>query len=148
MKWGAPSISRFAGLAGFMRPDLHTATAIALAATNGIDHYDHRAGLPGSGHWAGLWAINVDQWAEYTTDELTDPQRAADAAYELTRRCDGFGWSSVWCAGHERRYVAHAATSHTFEPFRELSAAPIRTYTARRELDALATRIRSRIAHG
>lgn len=148
MKWGAPTVSRFAGLAGFVRPDLHTATAIALAASNGIDHYDHRAGLPGSGRWAGLWAINTDRWPEYTPDELTDPHRAAEAAYELTVRCGGFGWSDVWAAGRDRHYLALAATAHTLEPFRELSPAPIRTYTARRELDALAARCRSRTRHG
>lgn len=148
MKWAAPSVARFAGLAGFMRPELHTATAIALAATNGIDHYDHRAGLPGSGRWTGLWAVNVDRWPEYTPDELFDPQRAAEAAYELTRRCDGFGWSDVWNAHHDLHYLAQAATAYTLEPFRERSPAPIRTYTARRELDALAVRCRSRTRHG
>jgi len=137
MRWEAPSISRFAQTAGFAPPALHTATAIALAGSGGIDHYDVRAGVPGCGRWVGLWALNTDEWPEYRPDDLHDPQAAANVAYALTVRCAGFGWSAVWRAGHDRRWAAHAATASSLDPFLEADHVPIHLNLAERQLAAI-----------
>lgn len=141
MKWGTPTIAHYAATAGFVRPQLHTATALALASSGGIDHYDHCVGLPGTGRYVGLWAIDSDRWPEYSPDTLKDPWLAARAAYELTQRCGGFGWSSVWAAGHERPHLAHAATAYTLEPFRERPDSPITLWQAQRRITEIGTRL-------
>lgn len=148
MKWEAPSVSRFAADAGFVRPDLHTATSIALAATNGIDHYDVAVGIPGAGRYVGLWAINIDEWPEYDPRWLIVPENAARAAYDLTVRNSGFGWSAVWRAGTDRHYLDHAATAHTTEPFRELPSSHIRVRSAQTQIDALGQRLGRLTQHG
>lgn len=132
MRWEAPSIAAYAQGAGFGRPDLHTATAIALAGSGGIDHYDVAAGAPGTGRWVGLWALNVDEWPEFPIDQLLTPDGAAGAAYELTQRCAGFGWSAVWRNGYERPWVDHAAVSYGLRPFQEHDRHPIAISAARR----------------
>lgn len=141
MKWGASTVAHFVAEAGFTRPDLHTATAIAMAGTNGIDHYDVAVGIPGSGRYVGLWAINVDEWPEYRADWLLEPHNAAKAAYDLTRRNAGFGWSAVWRNGCDRHWLTQAAVAHSLEPFREVTSAPIRSLVARRQIDTLGPRL-------
>jgi hypothetical protein len=131
MKWDAATISRFAADAGFTRPDVHTATAIALAGSGGIDHYDIAAGAPGSGRYVGLWALNIDRWPQWSADELYAPERAAEVAYELTQRTGGFGWSAVWQAGSDRHWLDHAATAYGGAPFAEQVDVPIMVPTAR-----------------
>lgn len=148
MKWDAPSIAQFGRDAGFAPPALHTATAIALAGTNGIDNYSMHVGIPGAGHYVGLYACNVDEWPEYTADELVVPSRAAEAAYELTQRVGGFGWSAVWRAGHDARHLDVAATASSRLPWGETQHAPIRMHVAQRQLDAMGRRIRARYASG
>lgn len=142
MKWGAPSIARFAREAGFFPPGLHTATAIALAGSGGLDNYDMHAGIPGSGRYVGLWAINTARWPEYTPDELVVPARAAQAAYELTQRCDGFGWSAVWKAGTERRWLDVAAAGASRLPWGETEHAPMGITQAQRRIDDMGRRFR------
>jgi hypothetical protein len=120
MRWDAVELARFARNAGFHRDDVPTAAALALATSGGVDTYNFRPGSPGSGHYVGLWGVDVDRWPDYADTMLYDPQRAAGVAYELTEAHDGFGWSSTFLAGHHRPYVAHAATEAT----RELHAQP------------------------
>lgn len=141
MRWEGPSIARFATDVGFTRPALHTATAIALAGSGGIDHYDVAAGSPGTGRYVGLWALNVDEWPDYTADELQAPQRAAEVAYELTQRCAGFGWSAVWRAGNDRRWLDHAAVAYGREPFGETEHTPIMLNRAERQVRTMAHRL-------
>lgn len=142
MKWGAPSIAQFARDAGFFPPDLHTATAIALAGSGGLDNYDMHAGIPGAGRYVGLWAINVVQWPDYTADELVVPARAAQAAHELTERLGGFGWSAVWRARNERRFLDVAASGSTRLPWGETEHAPMGITTAHRQIHAMGQRLR------
>lgn len=125
MKWGAPTIAEFGRYAGFAGAELHTATAIALAASGGVDHYELAAGTPGCGHWVGLYGVNVDEWPDYTADELREAQRAADVAYELTRRVGGFGWSSHWRAGADRRWLTYAGTAASVAPFYDSEHVPV-----------------------
>lgn len=148
MKWDAPSIAQYARDAGFAAPALHTATAIALAGTNGIDNYSMHAGIPGAGHYVGLWAINVDEWPEYSAAELVVPSRAAEAAYELTRRCAGFGWSAVWRGGHEAPHLDVAAEGSSRLPWGETQHAPIGLHVAQRKIDAMGQRLRTRYTNG
>lgn len=143
MKWEGPSISDYAARAGFVRPDLHTATAIALVGSAGLDHYDVAAGPPGTGRYVGLWALNVDEWPEYRADWLLNPANAARAAYELTKRVGGFGWSAVWRAGTERTWLDHAAQAATLPPYREDEHAPIASRAYADHLTQLRTPLRS-----
>lgn len=148
MRWEAPTVAQFARDAGFHGPALHVATSIALAASGGLDHYDVSAGAPGAGRWVGLWALNTDEWPEYSPGELTDPQRAAQVAYELTQRCAGFGWSSAWRAGRDRPFYEHAATSSTLPAYQEREFATIGVLHHERLLDAMARRIERKSDRG
>jgi hypothetical protein len=142
MQWDPSTIAKFATDAGFLRPELYTAVAVSLAATNGIDHYDHTPGLPGTGRYVGLWAINADAWPEWTPEELKVPETAAEAAYVLTERSDGFGWSAVWGAGRDAHYFAQAVDATQYRPYRETPAPLIHTYTAVRRIEAMGQRLR------
>lgn len=148
MRWGAPSVARFATDAGFFPPALHVATAIALAATGGHDTYDCRVGLPGAGRYVGLWAIDTDRWTDYDPHALSVPANAAQAAYELTERCGGFGWSPVWRGGHERTYLRDAASASTRLPFGEHEQVPIANVTTQHRLDALGRKWQKEHARG
>lgn len=148
MKWDASSIAEFGRRAGFAPPALHTATAIALAGSGGIDNYALRTGIPGTGHYVGLYALNVDEWPEYTADELVVPSRAAEAAHELTERVGGFGWSAVWRGAHEHRHLDVAATASSRLPWGETQHAPIGLHVVRRQLDAMGRRMQTRYARG
>lgn len=148
MKWDAPSIARFAADAGFMRPDLHTATALALATTAGMDHFDWPVGFPGTGRYVGLWAIDADQHPEWSPDWLKRPENAATAAHDLTVRFGGFGWSAAWAAGRDQHYLAHAATAYTLEPFKELPSSQIRSRLSQHRIDAMGPRLRKLARNG
>lgn len=146
MKWDAASIQKFARDAGFVDPDTHTATAIAMAGTGGLDHYDIACGAPGSGRYVGLWAINTDAWPELSPESLLNPTGAARAAYELTRRCAGFGWSDVWKAGTDRRWLDHAGVASSMEPFTPQHHVPIASYALEPHFDQLTRHLTER--HG
>lgn len=125
MKLEPATIAHYASHAGFVGPDLHTATAIAWVGSGGLDHYDFSAGSPGVGRYVGLWAIDVCEWPDYAVDTLMAPQSAARAAHELTERVGSFAWSSVWRTGSERPWLDHAARAATEHPFRERETSPI-----------------------
>jgi Lysozyme like domain len=120
--WAARSIAKFARDGGFYGDDVKVATAIALAATGGHDHYDMRAGVPGSGHWMGLWAIDADEHPDLVARDLLDPYAAARAAKQLTDDADGFDWSPVWRNGSYRTLLEHAGVESGREPFTEHTA--------------------------
>lgn len=124
MMWQAEQVARFARGAGFHTDAVTTATAVALASSGGVAHYDHAVGVPGAGHYVGLWAIDIDRWPEYADRDLHVPYQAAEAAYDLTERHGGWSWSAVHEAGHHLAYVAHAGTARTKELHAQAPAAP------------------------
>jgi len=146
VKLSLATIADLAGKAGFLSDRLPTAAALALVSSGGHPHYDHRVGAPGCGRYVGLWGIDVDRWTEYRPDELAEPWRAARAAYELTQRCDGFGWSPQWCNGAERAYVPMAATAATMVPYRDAVYAPIASEVYARRITQLRDASAQRIA--
>ena len=148
MKWDPPSIVRYATDAGFAPPALHTAVAIALAASNGVDNCDFATGIPGTGRYVGLWGINTDEWPEYAPDAMKRPSEAATAAHELTTRLGNFGWSAVWRAGSERRWLGVAATASTRLPWGEIQHATIGLHVAQRVIDAMGHRLKKVGQHG
>lgn len=124
MRWSPATLSHLAASAGFTHPDLSTATALALAASGGIDTYDHAVGLPGCGRYVGLWGIDVDRWP-HLAPELHIPARSAEAAYALTVEHDGFGWSPCYRAGTDQRHHDLALVASSVGAFREDVPAPI-----------------------
>lgn len=148
MQWDASSIAQFARDAGFGRPELYTAIAVALAATNGIDHYDHTPGLPGTGRYVGLWAMDTDLWPDWTPEQLKVPETAAQAAYQLTERLNGFGWSPVWTAGKDAHYFARAVDAAQYRPYREVPSPIVRTHLAQRQINAMGARLQRLFPNG
>lgn len=143
MRWTPATIHRFATEAGFTRPDVHTAVAIALAASGGHDTFDHRCGIPCAGRYVGLWGIDAVEHPDLPYD-LHDPRDAAKAAYALTQEAGGFGWSAHWRAGHHAQYREVARTHSGHVPFHEREYAPVTsTLLAHREheLRQLAARL-------
>lgn len=99
MKLEPAAIANLARAAGFDGRALHVATAIALASSGGLTHYHQTAGLPGTGDWRGLWAVDVDRHPSVAGLDLWEPHTAAQAVYDLTTRLAGFDWSPVFVAG-------------------------------------------------
>lgn len=135
MRWEPATIAHFATRAGFVRPDVYTAVACAIAASGGLDHFDHRNGPPGCGRYVGLWGIDTDVHTQYDPDELGAPETAARAAYELTTAHGGFGWSPVWRAGYDRRHVDEAVAALGGYPFQEREHLPVASAAYRHGLD-------------
>lgn len=144
MRWSPATIAHYATGAGFVRPDVYTATAIALAASGGIDHYDHSPGVPGAGRYVGLWGVDTDEWPDLAHDVLT-PHGAAVAAYELTRRCGGFDWSSCARAGAHLRHLDTAVQAMAGRPFTETVPAPITVLVGRHHLDDIRRELADRM---
>lgn len=121
MRWEPAQIARFARGAGFHGDDERTAVAIAIATSGGVAHYDVQAGVPGAGHWKGLWGIDTDRWPEWGDADLYVPQINAEVAHVLYERTGGFAWSPAYrarthethdhLAGVERTKVQHAQSA-------------------------------------
>lgn len=125
MRYEPPTLAALATDAGFVRGELPTAVAIAIAASGGHPHHDHPTGMAGCGRYVGLWGVDVDAYPEWAPADLYDPQAAARAAYDLTRRYDGFGWSAHWRAGTDRPHHAWAGTALVAHPYRDVEHRPI-----------------------
>ena len=147
MKWGAPTIVHYVEHAGFPRSLWAGMTALALATSGGHDNYDVRAGSPGSGHWIGLWGVNVDRWPDLADVDLTDPQANARAAYRLCARTGGI----TWCpAGETKQWVAyhaHATSQLSYAPFTETVHEPVAVVT-HQTLGTVDHAHRRQIVHG
>jgi Lysozyme like domain len=115
VRWDAVELARFARNAGFHRDDVPVAAALALATSGGIDTYCFQPGSPGSGHYVGLWGVDVDRWPDYATRVLYAPQVNAQVAYELHQLYGGWSWMPAYDKGAHLGYVAHAATEATRE---------------------------------
>lgn len=125
MKWAAVEIARFARDAGFHRDDVPEAVALAIATSGGIDTYDFRAGLAGTGRYVGLWGIDVDRWPWAADRDLAVPQHSAQAAYDLTTHHGGLHWSPVWALGHHAHYVEHAGVEASRELHTQAPDTPV-----------------------
>ena len=75
-------IRSFASWAGFAGADLITATAIAIAESDGDPT---AAGDPTRGHSYGLWQVNVKEHPEYDPAALLGPSYNARAAFQIYR---------------------------------------------------------------
>jgi hypothetical protein len=98
--WGSSFIASLARDAGFKGDAVHDAVALAVAATQGADHYRHNPiSWPGAER-RGLWAIRVD---EVPGDELVDlfnPSASARVAFALWQASSqSFGWHPTWISG-------------------------------------------------
>lgn len=125
MRYGPATLRALAEGAGFVRPELPVAVTIALAASGGHPHHDHVTGMSGCGRYVGLWGIDTDEWSDYVPEALYDPQAAAEAAYALTRRCDGFGWSAHWRAGADQAHRPAAVATMHQAPYRDREYVPV-----------------------
>jgi len=97
MMWQAPALCGFAESAGFVRADVPTAVAVALAASGGNDAYVAEPWGGSRTVSVGLWQIVCDRW---DTDRLTlllDPYSNARAALALFEDA-GARWG--WCDGY------------------------------------------------
>lgn len=135
MKLDTATIANVARGAGFVGPDLHVATALALASSGGLTHYRHVYGLAGCGDLRGLWAMDIDRLAVDPAVDLYDPHTAAETAYALTEGHDGFGWSATYRAGAHLPYLDHAAGQSSRELHTQPLTAPYDVHTT---IDGLA----------
>jgi hypothetical protein len=120
-----PSIVRFLENAQTPRDLIPGLTALAVVTSGGNDNYDVTAGSPGSGHWVGLWGLDVDRWPQYADLDLQHPQTAADVAHELTRHTKCLDWTPAYAAGWWRPYYGPAKMAMSRQPFHEVRHAPV-----------------------
>jgi hypothetical protein len=115
MKLSAADISGYASAAGFSGGDLATAIAIALAESSGNPQVVGDQSLaPTKGPSIGLWQINIGSKAhpELASQDLTDPQTNANAAYSIYQAA-GYSFRpwSTFTNGAFRAYMSSAAAA-------------------------------------
>ena len=135
MRWDALEITRFARGAGFARDDVVTATALALATSGGIDHYEFAPGSPGVGRYVGLWGIDTDAWPVFADTDLFVPQHAATAAHALFELVGGWEWSPTFMAGAHRAHLAAAGVSITDELRVQVAKNPLTFHRTGQRID-------------
>lgn len=124
MRLDAATIANLARAAGFASEDVAIATALAIASSGGHTHYHRTAGLPGTGDWRGLWAVDVDRVPLATGRDLWEPGEAARVTHELVRAYAGWEWSPVFVAGAWRPHMEHALTSSSRPTYRQPLSPP------------------------
>ena len=113
---------------GFGRPDLYIATATAVASSGGNPAYEH-AIYPGPvALYKGLWGVDLCQHELYVGEDLADPLRAAEAAYDLTVEHSGFSWCPAYRSGAYHFYVDRAREASSMVPGAVRDTTPIALY--------------------
>lgn len=121
---------------GFGRPALYTAIATALATSGGNQAYEH-AIYPGPvALYKGLWGVDLCEHGEYVGENLADPQRATEAAYDLTQEHGGFGWCPAYRSGAYVHHLDRAMTASSMIPKPAPQHTAIAVYDRRDELAA------------
>lgn len=99
--WGPQAVAKYAEGAGFKGDALHDAVALAMAATQGADHYRHNPAMVPGAERRGLWAIRLDEVPAARVVDLFKPEHAAAIARELWAAAgESFGWHPTWISGH------------------------------------------------
>ena len=124
MKLPAAHIANIARNAGVPELRVPTFTAVALASSGGLTHYEYCYPMAGVGHQKGLWALDVDTYPEYAATDLFDPHTAAEAAREITERTGGFDWNGAYRSGVWRRFHHHAEVEASRMPAAILGEPP------------------------
>lgn len=98
--WSAHQVGKWAAAAGFAGGSLHDAVAVALAASQGADHYKaNPSGMPGH-EQRGLFAIRVDHVGGDPAGLLFHPQHNTDAARALfLAHGEDWEWHPAWLSG-------------------------------------------------
>lgn len=143
MRWDAHQIANVARAAGFDHADTVTATAVALATSGGLDHYDYSPGSPGSGRYVGLWGIDTDRWPWYRSRPLEVPAVSARTVWELCRDHRGWHWSPTYEAGSWQHFVDYAGTEATRTHDGQIVGAPVTLYDNRHRYADTIARIRA-----
>jgi Lysozyme like domain len=103
-QWGASMVADIAGKAGFRGEELHDAVALALAASQGCDHYAHNPISAPGAERRGLWAIRVDEVPAGELPDLFNPSVSAAVARALWQLSGkSFGWHPAWISGEAMR---------------------------------------------
>jgi hypothetical protein len=99
-QWGAKFVADVAGRAGFTGEALHDAVALAMAVSQGADHYRHNPITVPGAERRGLWAIRVDEVPADMVADLFDPYVNAGVARALYGLSGAsFGWHPAWISG-------------------------------------------------
>lgn len=98
--WGPKPIADWAQAAGFKGEELFDAVALALAVSNGADHYAHNAITAPGAERRGLWGIRRDEVPDDMPLDLHNPQHNARVARALWVASGGsFAWHPTWING-------------------------------------------------
>jgi hypothetical protein len=98
--WGTKPIADWAQAAGFKGDALHDAVSLALAVSNGADHYAHNPITAPGAERRGLWGIRRDEVPEGLIVDLFDPRHNATVARALWEASGGaFTWHPTWING-------------------------------------------------
>lgn len=113
-------IAGYARGAGFGGEALHDAVALALAVSNGADHYAHNPISAPGAERRGLWGVRVDEVPPGMVADLFRPDECAAvvrALWEAASR--SFGWHPAWIGGaaaHVRPMVVASLTGRGIRP--------------------------------
>ncbi len=102
--WGASAVRDIAAGAGWKGPALVDATALAMAASMGADHYAHNPISAPGAERRGLWAVRIDEVPDELSTDLWDPKVCAEVAHALWELSgQTFGWHPTWNNGSAAR---------------------------------------------
>lgn len=85
---------------GFPNPEL--AAAIALAESGGVPNALAQTERETS---VGLWQINLLAWPKYTREDMSDPQKNARAALEISKGGNDWRPWTTYTTGAYQRYL-------------------------------------------
>lgn len=98
------TIVNLAKSVGFVDPNL--AAAVAMAESGGIPNAEGDVGLGATGPTSfGLWQIHLPAHPEYTREEMVNPLRNAQAAYEISNGGHDFSPWSTYKSGAYKRHL-------------------------------------------
>ena len=103
-QWGADMVAAVARRVGWKGAPLVDATALAMAASGGADHYSHNPISAPGAERRGLWAIRVDEVPGDSAVDLFDVDAnalVARALWELSSQT--FAWHPAWVSGTAAR---------------------------------------------
>lgn len=123
--WSVGGVAGFCRKAGWRGDDLAQAVSVAIAASNGQDHYRYNPGHTDATERRGLFAlIQSDHQLPGGTD-LFSPQVSAHAAYGRWRdEGKHWRWHLAWVSGNAARTLAVVQASLTQAEKHSLPAVP------------------------
>lgn len=128
--WGVEQVAKWARGAGWRGDEIVTATALAMAASNGDDHHDSNPSMVPDLERRGLYALRSSEAPGIDFGTLFDPVVCTRAAHAFWRDMGGtWSWHPVWASGAAMAALPHVRAVLA-RPDQQPAAGAARTFAA------------------